>query len=426
LSALGNIIKKELKELMTPATFLPIVILAIVFGSMGNAIGNIEDELAEPPVIGVINQDSGNFSQLAVAILDATSNITYYSDDISDKQEAINSLKENEGVSLLIIDKNFSENILSGEQGGLDLYWIMRGAGILDSISSGTLVEIIDAAQAEITKVLIQINDSSRNVNNTLTPIAKNQTTFFKNNEFSNVSPTEISNMLSSQSTFIPIIMMMIIIMAGQLVISSMALEKENKTLETLLTLPVKRTSIVTGKIVASAVIGLILAVIYMIGMGSYLTSFEIQTAVGTQTIDLSLSGIDIVLIGASVFVALVAALAFCMLLGTMAKNFKSAQTLTFPVAVLVLIPMFLTMMKDFDTLPFALKAILFGIPFSHPMMAPRALLFDDYLMVIGGIVYTAIFAVIMIALVVWVFKTDRIVTGSIGTKAGKFFRKKK
>ena len=426
MSALGNIIKKELKELMTPATFLPIVILAIVFGSMGNAIGNIEDELAEPPVIGVINQDSGNFSQLAVAILDATSNITYYSDDISDKQEAINSLKENEGVSLLIIDKNFSENILSGEQGGLDLYWIMRGAGILDSISSGTLVEIIDAAQAEITKVLIQINDSSRNVNNTLTPIAKNQTTFFKNNEFSNVSPTEISNMLSSQSTFIPIIMMMIIIMAGQLVISSMALEKENKTLETLLTLPVKRTSIVTGKIVASAVIGLILAVIYMIGMGSYLTSFEIQTAVGTQTIDLSLSGIDIVLIGASVFVALVAALAFCMLLGTMAKNFKSAQTLTFPVAVLVLIPMFLTMMKDFDTLPFALKAILFGIPFSHPMMAPRALLFDDYLMVIGGIVYTAIFAVIMIALVVWVFKTDRIVTGSIGTKAGKFFRKKK
>ncbi len=48
------------------------------------------------------------------------------------------------------------------------------------------------------------------------------------------------------------------------------------------------------------------------------------------------------------------------MLLGTFAKNYKSAQTLTFPVTILVLIPMFITMFKDFDTLPLALKALLF------------------------------------------------------------------
>jgi ABC-2 type transport system permease protein len=192
-----------------------------------------------------------------------------------------------------------------------------------------------------------------------------------------------------------------------------MALEKENKTLETLLTLPVKRSSIVAGKIIAAAIVGLILAVIYMIGMSYYLQSFQFQTGSSTAIFGLALSGIDLVLIGLVVFVSLVAALAFCMLLGTMAKNFKSAQTLTFPVAVLVLIPMFVTMFKDFDTLPMGLKAVIFGIPFSHPMMAPRALLFDDYLMVIGGIIYVMIFALIMIAIVVWVFKTDRILTGS-------------
>lgn len=42
MSALGNIISKELKELMTPATFLPIIIMAIIFSSMGNTIGGIE------------------------------------------------------------------------------------------------------------------------------------------------------------------------------------------------------------------------------------------------------------------------------------------------------------------------------------------------------------------------------------------------
>jgi ABC-2 type transport system permease protein len=207
--------------------------------------------------------------------------------------------------------------------------------------------------------------------------------------------------------------MVMIIMMAGQLVISSMALEKENKTLETLLTLPVRRSNIVTGKIIAAAIVGLILAAIYMIGIGFYMQSFQIETETGVASIDLSLSGIDFLLIGASVFVTLVAALAFCMLLGTLAKNFKSAQTLTFPVAIMALIPMFLTIMKDFDTLPVALKALLFGIPFSHPMMAPRFLVFGDYFMVIAGIIYVLIFAIIMVILVVWIFKTDRIITGT-------------
>jgi len=203
-------------------------------------------------------------------------------------------------------------------------------------------------------------------------------------------------------------------------------LEKENKTLETLLTLPVKRTSIVAGKIIASAIIGLLLAIIYMLGLGYYLMSFQMGVSQAALTsFNLTLSGTDLVLIGLSIFVTLIAALAFCMLLGTMAKNYKSAQTLTFPVAMLALIPMFITMFKDFDTLPLALKGVLFGIPFSHPMMAPRALIFDDYLMVIGGIIYVSIFALVMIILAVWVFKTDRLLTGSTKRKKISIFKKR-
>lgn len=58
--------------------------------------------------------------------------------------------------------------------------------------------------------------------------------------------------------------------------------------------------------------------------------------------------------------------------------------------------------------------AFIFAIPFSHPMMAPRALIFDDYLFVLAGIIYVAVFAIIMISIVVWVFKTDKLITESI------------
>lgn len=425
MSALGNIIFKELKELMTPATFLPIIIMAIVFGSMGNTIGGIEQELEEAPTIAIINADNGNFSKIALNVFNQTSNVTFYSENTEDKQKAIDVLKEKEGQALLIINQNFSENIQKGETGIFEIYWIMGGAGILDSISSSVVETLISTVNTNITMELIKKGNGSLNATLALSPTLRNETTYFKNKELTGISPSQIANVLSQQSTFIPIIMMIIIIMAGQIVISSMALEKENKTLETLLTLPVKRSSIVAGKIIAAAIVGLILAVIYMIGMGSYLASFQFQDVSGSAaSIDLSLSGTDMLLVGAVVFVSLVAALAFCMLLGTMAKNFKSAQTLTFPVAVLVLIPMFITMFKDFDTLPLALKAIVFGIPFSHPMMAPRALLFDDYIMVFGGIIYVAIFALIMIAIVVWVFKTDKIITGTTSFKWMKRFKK--
>ena len=305
----------------------------------------------------------------------------------------------------------------------------MKGAVIMDTISSSAMEGLMRVINTDITLKLISIN-ATINATSTLNPTLTNQTTLFKEKELTGLSPGEITGMLSSQSTLVPIVMMMIIMLAGQMVISSMALEKENKTLETLLTLPVKRTSIVAGKIIASAVIGLILAVIYMFGYGYMMQSFQVSGGRSLASYGLVLGTTDYLLIGLSVFVTLIAALAFCMLLGSMAKNFKSAQTLTFPVVLLTLFPMFLTMFKDFDTLPLALKGVLFGIPFSHPMMAPRSLMFGDYALVIAGIVYVAIFAIVMIAIAVWVFKTDRLLTGSIKKKnmlnlGGNIFRKK-
>ena len=38
---IGNIIKKEFKELFVLATLIPIVVIAIVFGLVGQTIGNV-------------------------------------------------------------------------------------------------------------------------------------------------------------------------------------------------------------------------------------------------------------------------------------------------------------------------------------------------------------------------------------------------
>ncbi len=415
MSAVGNIIKKELKELLTPATFIPIIIIAAIYGSMGGSINEIQKEAAEPPIIGVINEDNSSLSNVVNIMLETNAKVVFNSTSSDDIELGLETLNEQQGVALIVIDKNFTSRITNEEKGNLEIYWIMKGAGILDSISSSGVEFLLSVINTNISEQLIKSN-TSINASVILKPTQRIETTYFKGKEFKGLSPNNIVNMLSSQSILIPIIMMMIIIMAGGIVITSMALEKENKTLETLLTLPVKRTSIVSGKIIASAIIGLLLALIYMVGMSYYLQGLSQGSSVLSKY-NLVLNTQGFIIVGISLFMSLIAALALCMLLGTFAKNYKSAQTLTFPVTMLALIPMFITLFMDFDTLPLAGKIFIFAIPFSHPMMASRALIFGDYTLVFSGIAYSTIFAIVTISIVVWIFNTDRILTGSTRRK---------
>jgi len=410
--SLGIIIKKEIKELLTPGTILPVVVLSIVFGSMGNMIGGIEEDLGEKPLIGLINRDTGRYTSFITLFFNERATLVYNG---TDNDTGLSQVEEKGGVALLIIPSNFSANILKNTSGVVEVHWVMEGAGIMDSISSGVVDTLISDMNYHLSRLLIEENVQI-NSSLILNPVSKNQTTVFKGKELPGVSPGAISSMLSSQSIMVPIVIMMIIIMAGGTVISSMGLEKENKTLETLLTLPVKRAWIVAGKIAGSAIVGLIMAIIYMIGFGYYMQSLTFSE-LDMQKYGLTLGWGDYVLVGLSLFMTILAGLSLCMILGTFAKNYKSAQTLTFPITGLAIIPMFLIMFKDFETLPLIGQIVLFMIPFSHPMMAMRSLMFDDYLLVIGGIVYVALFTIIAIAIAVYIFKTDRILTGRMKHK---------
>jgi ABC-2 type transport system permease protein len=404
---IGNIIKKEFTELFTLSTLIPIVVIAVVFGLVGQSIGNIGETMEEGPAIGIVDKDDGDFSNTAMSVLASTADIVYYG---SDAEEGLQEVKGKNGVALLVIPEDFSQDIYGNQPGKIEIYWIMKGAGMMDSISSSVVEGLVQAVNQEISKALIK-QDSSSDPALVLNPTARVDTTFFKGKEIEGLSPAVLGNMLMSQSIVIPIVVMMLIILAGTSVISSMGLEKENKTLETLLTMPVKRSHVVIGKIIGSALVGLIMAAIYMIGFSRYMSSFQISD-INLADFGLALGMPDYSLVGISLFTALLAGLSLCIVLGTFAKDYRSAQALVFPITALAMVSMFTTMFKDFDTIPAVLQILVFAIPFSHPMMAMRSLMIDDYVLVIGGIAYTAAFTVIMVVVAVRIFNSDRLLTG--------------
>jgi ABC-2 type transport system permease protein len=405
-----NIIKKEVKELLTPATLIPIIIMAAIFGSLGNIIGGAGEEAARPPVIGTVDQDESMLSIVACEALSKSAKVVYNGSSVS---EGLTTLDRESGVALIIIPVGFGESIMSNESGEYQILWVMKGTGLIDTLSSSSVDASLHLASASVSKELI---DRHSSVNSTviLNPTIRNETTIFKGKEMVGISPGLIAGFMSQQAFIVPLIVLMVIIMAGSMVISSMGTEKENKTLETLLTLPVKRSSIVFGKLAGGAIVGLILAVIYMIGLGYYTSSISAGAPIDMAKYGLTLNAFDYILVGISLFLGLLSALALCMLLGIFAKNYKSAQTLTMPITLLAMIPMFAVMMLDFNTMPLVGQVLLFAIPFTHPMMAIRSLMFDDYTLVVGGIVYEAAFAFVTMAIAVWAFRKDILLTGRL------------
>ena len=278
------------------------------------------------------------------------------------------------------------------------------------------VMAIISQASNDLSAHMIEKSGISSDIPTAVlqNPISQgtNVNTYFNGNVMEDITPDLVSASLSSNSFIVPIIVMMIVIMAGGIVISSMGMEKENKTLETLLTMPVKRSQIVVGKLAAAAIVGLVMALIYMVGMIIYMDSLMSGAQVDLVQYGMSLGIVDYLLLGISLFLAILSALALCMILGIFAKDYKTAQGLIMPVTFLAMVPFFVIMLFDFNALPTAIQGLLFAIPFSHPMMAINNLMLDNYSIVLAGIGYELLFAAVMIVIAVILFKKDILITG--------------
>ena len=93
-------------------------------------------------------------------------------------------------------------------------------------------------------------------------------------------------------------------------------------------------------------------------------------TAFDQGTTAFTLSPVDYVLIGVSLFFALIDVLGLALCLGLFVGDRQGAQVLLLPISTMAIVPMFATMFTDFDTLSLAPNALLFAIPLTHPIIA--------------------------------------------------------
>ena len=117
---------------------------------------------------------------------------------------------------------------------------------------------------------------------------------------------------------------------------------------------------------------------------------------------------------GISLFVTLLSALALAVIMSAFAENVRGAQSLISYIYPLIFIPSFALMYLDISVLPFWLKIVLYAIPYTHPIVASKAVVMGDYLTPALGIVYVAAFTLVIMYVASRLFATERILTAKL------------
>ena len=92
----------------------------------------------------------------------------------------------------------------------------------------------------------------------------------------------------------------------------------------------------------------------------------------------------------------------------------RGAQALVGYLYPIIFIPALALIYLDINTLPIALKAVLYAIPFSQPIIASKAIIFGDYSTVIFGIIYVAAFTMVIMYIASRLFATEKILTAKL------------
>ncbi len=426
---LFNVIVKEVKELVRDPTLLlgMIIVPLIIFPLMGFAV-QTSMKAAEESMgnisIAVMDFDKGTVAENLTTFL-TTLNVTIVKVDDLNFTEAVNHVQQSNLTALIVIPLNFTNNITGGLKAELDVYSVFRGGGIAESTGSSTINALLKSFEESLVfqKIVEEIPEDPRTV---LDPIDMSEKSIVKGKSV-NIHPSVLFGLMMSQSMGMPIGIMMLLIFAMQLAATSVASEKEEKTLETLLTLPINRLTILAGKLTGSIIVAVVGAIAYIVGftyyMGSFMGIMPAETGVDLATIGLAPTLLSYLLLGASLFVSLISALALAISISVFAEDVKGAQALVGPLSMLLIFPMIFMMFTDIYALPFPLMIVLLAIPFTHPMLASKVAFTGDYLTAVMGIVYVSIFTIAVLYIAARLFGTEKILTAKLKFK---WLRKRK
>jgi ABC-2 type transport system permease protein len=422
LKGFGNVLVKELKELIRDPKILVgmIVLPLIMMPVLGLVLGYAQDSAQQQAqssfqLLLVVDNDGGYWSRQIIGNLSSVANVVVINNTSPQQILDDGLLAQYNRTEFIEIPANFTQTVdehfaNNSVTATVNVYSIFQEGGIFSNIGSSGVTQL------------------TYSFNRVVAPdvLVTQQSTIVRGEIQQGVDPEQLSSVLYLQSIAMPLTIMILLTYAMQIAATSVAQEKEEKTLETLLTVPVDRFAILMGKLSSTIIVAGAAAIAVLVGynfMFSSLTS-AVQTGTSVDLVQLGLvpSPLGYLLLGISLFMTLLSALALAVIMSAFSEDVRGAQALVGYIYPLIFIPALALMYIDINSLPSVLQAVFYAIPYSHPIIASKAIVMGNYTTVIFGIIYVAALTVVIMYIASRLFATEKLLTAKL--RLGKNKRK--
>lgn len=445
-----NLLKKELAELVNKNMLLGLVVTVAIFmmlgGIMKTSINEAVDE-SRNVTINICDRDKTEFTESILEAMekvnkDPDSNVSAKINIIEcegDDYAAI--LADNDISSLVIIPEGFTDSLDKKDQPELISVSRMTSAATMSNIDAGNEGAINLIKQCISSTIAADTGMDDQQYKLMEEPVILTENTVVDDKD-ARISQDSIMSKIMMQNMLLPIIVFVLIMMTSQMLMSAISNEKIDKTLETLLSAPVSRLSVIGAKMLAAAVVALLNAAVYMVAFSTFVSGATdevtrtVSEAAGVSiTVDqaleqlgLNLGAVDYILIGVQLFFTIMICLSVSIMLGALIDDAKNVQNMLMPIMLCAMVPYIISMLADINSLPMIFRVIVYAIPFTHTFTAVPNLMFGNNMLFIGGLIYQIIVFLICIFFALRLFMSDKLLTVSlnIGQKSKYKKRNKK
>ena len=182
--------------------------------------------------------------------------------------------------------------------------------------------------------------------------------------------------------------------------------EKERRTLESLLVLPIKHSMIILGKLFSCSIVGLVAALADALGLLLMVSAFGGAWFLGA--IDWGLIAIHAL----TVYLTVITTLALALPVIVRSTSFRSAQVSSFTVLGIASAIFFSTLFVDIVALKSPIKEILYIVPYTHAALIIRNYVFGELVNVFIHIVIILGIVIALISLSALIFDPERAIYG--------------
>jgi len=377
LEALKALAAKEFKDLIRdPRIVVPFVLSALAMPVIGLLIISpmqvAARQAVETRVVALVDLDRSEASRQMARWLEGKGfSVVLLEAGEAGEAELAREAAGRGAQLLLVVAPGFERALRSGDKPKLKLITLVKEASVFSALGGAAVAGVVREFVAS--KLL---EGSGLSYDLVRDPAELQELVYVIPKDVLLANPALLAALLMAV-LLIPLILASVAFVVMQMSATAMAVENEERTLETLLTLPVSRFELLLSKLLGMFAVSLIGTAFEMVGLLLYFYLLASVPAAlarqpGQVALQVAVTPSDVAFLAVSLLLSLLFMAALGLIVGALSRDVRIANTVAAPLSMIVYLPAVFIAFAPSEALGPAGSALLYALPVTQPAIAAK------------------------------------------------------